>query len=90
MRLMTPPGSFTSMLESQPQPIADPERHVQTWKQVLAWDLAAWTTSHDPPGVGGPPWSGDAIKQAIRESLARTGEDDPTGARLKWNRKRSG
>ncbi len=28
--------------------------------------------------------STDELKAAIRESLARTGEDDPTGARLEY------
>ena len=29
----------------------------------------------------------DLARQAVRESLARSGEDDPTGARLKWTQK---
>ena len=35
----------------------------------------------------GPDMSSDELKQAIRDSLARTGEDDPTGQSLKWNKK---
>ena len=34
--------------------------------------------------------SGADIKAAVRASLARTGEDDPTGQRLAWNRKHKG
>jgi hypothetical protein len=49
---------------------------------VLAWDTRAWTTAHDPPTSCGPDTSGPQLKEAIRASLARSGEDDPTGARL--------
>jgi hypothetical protein len=35
----------------------------------------------------GPDLGGGELKRAIRASLARTGEDDPSGVRLKWNRK---
>jgi hypothetical protein len=52
---------------------------------VLDWDIRAWTTSHNGPTIVGPDLSGAELKQAIRASLAKTGEDDPTGARLKWN-----
>jgi hypothetical protein len=57
---------------------------------VLSWDFKAWTSSHDPPNVCGPELSADEIKQLVREALHRTGEDDPTGAQLKWNVKHKG
>jgi len=85
--MMVPKGSFKSSLEGQPAPIADPAIHAQTWATVLDWDLKAWTSAHDPPTVCGPDLPADEIKQLIRASIHRSGEDDPTGARLKWNRK---
>ena len=88
MKLMMPRGSFRSMYEGMPGPIADSRKHHEEWEAVLAWDLKAWTTSHDPPTICGPGMSGDEIKAAIRASLHRSGEDDPTGARLKYNKKR--
>lgn len=54
---------------------------------VLDWDMRAWTTYHNPPTICGPDLSGPELKEAICASLARTGEDDPTGARLEWNMK---
>jgi hypothetical protein len=80
-------GAFKSLFESQPGPIADPSVHVAEWEEVLGWDIQAWTTCHNPPTIIGPQMSGEEIKAAIRKSLARTGEDDPTGMRLKWTRK---
>jgi len=59
------------------------KKHYEEWQQVLDWDIKAWTTCHDPVAVCGPDFSGAEIKEAIRESLHRTGEDDPSGARLK-------
>jgi hypothetical protein len=85
MKMMMPKGAFKSTLEGQPGPVADSKVHAEEWEAVLAWDIKAWTTSHDPPTICGPDMSGDEIKAAVRESLARSGEDDPTGARLKWN-----
>jgi hypothetical protein len=85
MKMMMPAGAFKSALEGAPAPIADSAKHSQEWEAVLDWDLKAWTSCHDPPTICGPDLSGEQIKAAIRESLARSGEDDPTGARLKWN-----
>jgi hypothetical protein len=85
MSMMMPKGAFKSMLEGMPGPIEDPKKHVEEWEQVLGWDFKAWTSAHDPPTICGPDMNGDDIKAAIRESLHRSGEDDPTGARLKWN-----
>ena len=85
MNMMMPKGAFNSSLEGQPGPIADPKVHAEEWNMVLAWDIRAWTTAHDPPTICGPDMSGPQLKEAIRASLARSGEDDPTGARLKWN-----
>jgi hypothetical protein len=87
MKMMMPKGKFVSNLEGQPGPIADSKIHAAEWEAVLAWDIKAWSSAHNPPTVCGPDLSGDAIKAAIRESLHRTGEDDPSGARLKWNLK---
>lgn len=87
MRIAMPAGSFRSTLEGQPGPIADARIHAAEWQAVLDWDIRAWTSAHDPPTICGPDLPGAAIKQLVRESLARSGEDDPTGARLKWNRK---
>jgi hypothetical protein len=87
MSLMSPKGTFKSMLETQAGPIADPAEHVARWQAVLDWDIKAWTCFHDPPTVCGPDLDGETIKQKIRESLQRSGEDDPTGARLKWTKK---
>jgi|GEM_PF-1926347 len=84
-KMLLKKGQFVSSLEGQPQPIADSKIHLQEWETVLAWDLRAWTSCHNPPTVVGPPLSPKELKEAIRASLARTGEDDPTGARLKWN-----
>jgi hypothetical protein len=83
MKFMMPAGKFVSNLEGMPCPIADPAKHVEEWEMVLAWDMKAWTSAHNPPTVIGPPLSGEELKAAIRQSLARTGEDDPTGKRLK-------
>ena len=85
MDMMMPKGSFKSELEGQPGPIADSKKHLDEWNMVLGWPIRAWTTAHNPPTVVGPDISGDEIKAAIRASLQRSGEDDPTGARLKWN-----
>jgi hypothetical protein len=85
MSMMMPKGAFKSALEGQAAPIADSAVHAATWDRLLDWDIKAWTSPHDPPRVSGPDLDGDAIKQLIRESLQRSGEDDPTGARLKWN-----
>lgn len=82
---MMKPGSFKSLLETQPGPIADPKRHAEAWEAVLAWPIRAWVTAHDPPTVSGPDMAGEEIKNAVRESIHRSGEDDPSGARLKWN-----
>jgi len=87
MSMMMPKGQFVSNLEGMPCPIADPERHIEEWNLVLDWDIQAWTTAHNPPTVCGPALSPDELKTAIRESLHRSGEDDPTGQRLKWNKK---
>lgn len=73
------PGTFKSSMEDNATPIADPALHAATWEHVLSWPICAWTTAHDPPRVCGPDWTGDAIKDAIRASLAKTGELDPTG-----------
>jgi hypothetical protein len=83
--MMMKPGAFRSMLEAAPGPIADSKAHCDAWESVLSWDIGAWTTAHDPPTVCGPDMNGDEIKAAIRASLKRSGEDDPSGARLKWN-----
>jgi hypothetical protein len=83
--MMMPKGAFVSAFESNPAPIADSRAHVEAWNMVLDWDIRAWTTSHNGPTIVGPDLSGAELKQAIRASLAKTGEDDPTGARLKWN-----
>lgn len=83
--MMMPKGSFRSTLEGQPGPIADSKIHAEEWAAVLGWDIKAWTSAHDPPTVCGPNLSGEEIKRLVRESLQRSGEDDPTGARLKWN-----
>ena len=85
MKLMMKPGDFKSTLEGQPGPIADSKLHLEEWELVLTWDIKAWTSAHNPVSICGPDLSGDEIKKAIRESLSRSGEDDPTGARLKWN-----
>jgi hypothetical protein len=85
--MMMPAGSFKSALEGQPGPIADPEVHASTWSAVLDWDIKAWTSCHDVPTVCGPDVDGDGIKELVRASLARSGEDDPTGGRLKWTKK---
>jgi hypothetical protein len=87
MSMMMPKGKFASLFEGQPGPIADSKIHAAEWKMVLDWDLRAWTTAHNPPTICGPDLSGADLKAAIRASIARTGEDDPTGARLKWNMK---
>jgi hypothetical protein len=87
MNMGMPPGSFKSALEMQAQPIADSQKHWDEWQMVLDWDFSHWVTCHDPPQVSGPPGGGEAIKAMIRASLAKSGEDDPTGARLKWNKK---
>jgi hypothetical protein len=87
MALTSPKGSFKSGLEGQAAPIADPAVHAASWRAVLDWDIKAWTSMHDPPTVSGPDMDGESIKQAVRESLKRSGEDDPTGARLKWTKK---
>jgi hypothetical protein len=83
--MMMPKGSFKSTLEGQPGPIADAEIHAAEWAAVLDWNIKAWTSAHDPPTVCGPNLPGDEIKRLVRESIHRSGEDDPTGARLKWN-----
>jgi len=85
--MMMPKGSFKSNLEGQPGPIADSKIHFDEWNMVLDWPIRVWTSAHNPPTVVGPDLSGEQIKQEIRASLARSGEDDPTGARLKWNLK---
>lgn len=86
MKMMMPAGKFVSAMESMPCPIADPAVHAAEWEAVLEWDIRAWTTAHNPVTVVGPPLSGRELKAAIRASLARTGEDDPSGARLKIKR----
>jgi hypothetical protein len=83
--MMMPKGKFVSNLEGMPGPIADSKIHADEWKLVLDWDMRAWTSAHNPPTVVGPDMSGDELKTTIRASLARSGEDDPSGARLKWN-----
>jgi hypothetical protein len=83
--MMMPKGSFKSSLEGQPAPIADSKRHADAWAAVLDWNIKAWTSAHDPPTVCGPNLPGDEIKRLVRESIHRSGEDDPTGARLRWN-----
>lgn len=85
--IMMPKGSFRSTLEGQPGPIADSKLHADAWSAVLDWDIKAWTSAHDPPTVCGPNLPGNEIKRLVRESIHRSGEDDPTGARLKWNLK---
>lgn len=85
MSLMMPKGAFRSMLEGTPAPIADPRVHAEEWQRVLDWPVRAWTSAHDPPTVCGPDLDGEQIKQAVRDSIHKSGEDDPTGARLKWN-----
>ena len=85
MKLMMKPGDFKSTLEGQPGTIADSKLHLEEWELVLAWDIKAWTSAHNPVSICGPDSSGDEIKKAIRESLSRSGEDDSTGGRLKWN-----
>lgn len=87
MRLMMPPGTFKSALELQPAPVVDAAKHAAAWESVLQWDVEAWATAHDPPTVSGPPMSGEEITAAVRASVQRSGEDDPTGARLLYNRK---
>jgi len=86
-KMLMPEGAFVSTFEGMPGPIADSKIHAEEWQMVLDWDIRAWTSSHNPPTVCGPDMSGAEIKTAIRASLARTGEDDPSGARLKWNEK---
>jgi hypothetical protein len=83
--IMMPKGSFKSALEGHPGPIADSKVHADEWAAVLGWEIKAWTSAHDPPTVCGPNLPGDEIKRLVRESIHRSGEDDPTGARLKWN-----
>jgi hypothetical protein len=85
MGLMMPKGKFVSFFEGNPGPVADSKIHAEEWEAVLDWDIRAWTSSHNPPTICGPDMSGTEIKKAVRESLHRTGEDDPTGSRLKWN-----
>jgi hypothetical protein len=85
MSMMMPKGRFVSFFEGQPGPLADSKIHVDEWRMVLGWDMRAWTSAHNPPTICGPDLSGAELKDAIAASLARTGEDDPTGARLKWN-----
>lgn len=87
MSMMMPKGGFKSTLEMMPSPIADPAVHAATWERVLDWDFRAWTSAHDPPGVCGPDLERAELKEQIRASLGRSGELDPTGASLKWNRK---
>jgi hypothetical protein len=87
LKLLLPDGTFKSAFEGQPAPIADSKIHAAEWEAVLDWDIRHWTSCHNPPQVHGPDMSGDDIKAAVRASLARTGEDDPTGQRLKWNKK---
>jgi hypothetical protein len=88
LKFLLPDGAFKSALEGQPAPIADSVVHAAEWEAVLDWDIRHWTSCHNPPQIGGPDLSGDDIKTAVRASLARSGEDDPTGNRLKWNQKR--
>jgi hypothetical protein len=85
MGMMMPKGKFVSWLEGNPGPIADSKIHLEEWEMVLSWDIRAWTSCHNPPAICGPDLNGEQIKEAVRQSLHRTGEDDPTGARLKWN-----
>ena len=87
LKFLIPDGSFKSTFEGQPQPVANSKIHAEEWDAVLDWDIHYWTSCHNPPQICGPEMSGDEIKAAVRASLARTGEDDPTGQRLKWNRK---
>lgn len=82
-------GSFKSAFEGAPAPVADSKIHAQEWEAVLDWDIEYWTSCHNPPRVCGPKLSGADIKAAVRASIARTGEDDPSGARLTWNKKRA-
>jgi hypothetical protein len=88
LKILLPDGSFKSALEGQPAPIADSKIHATEWQAVLDWDIQHWTSCHNPPQVCGPNMGGEEIKAAIRASLARSGEDDPTGQQLKWNKKR--
>jgi len=84
---LLPKGAFDSNLLTQPAPLHDPAEHVRQWETVLAWPFEAWTSFHDRPTICGPDENGAELKRLIRKSLARTGEDDPTGARLIWNKK---
>jgi hypothetical protein len=86
--MMMPKGTFKSSLEDQPGPVADSKVHAASWAAVLDWDIRAWTSAHDPPTVCGPKLPGAEIKRLVRESIHRSGEDDPSGARLKWNLKK--
>jgi len=52
---------------------------------MLSWDIKAWTSAHNPVSIYAADLSRNEIKKTIRESLGRSGEDDPTGGRLKWD-----
>jgi hypothetical protein len=85
--MMFPKGVFKSTYEGPASPIADSAAHWDQWQKVLEWDMKAWTSAHNTPTICGPEMTGDEPKAAIRESLKRSGEDDPSGASLKWNKK---
>ena len=85
MKLMMKPGDFKSNLEGQPSPIADSKLLLEQWELILSWDIKAWTSAHNPVSNYGADLSRNEMKKTIRESLGRSGEDDPTVARLKWN-----
>ncbi|CAM9793859.1 unnamed protein product, partial [Heterosigma akashiwo] len=81
-------GKFNSLYENEPAPFQSIAKHVQEWEMVLGWDFKDWTSSHNPPTVIGPGQAEQlhpaVLKKRIRQSLRRTGEDDPSGRSLKF------
>jgi hypothetical protein len=83
---MTAAERFQSALPETMSWIEDSKIHYETWQKVLSWDISVLVDYHMHPGTCHPQ-TPEGARVLLRQLMAKSGEDDPTGYNLWYNRR---
>jgi hypothetical protein len=89
---MMAPERFQSALPETFSWVQDPKIHYETWQKVLGWEITTLVDYHMDPGTCLQPQNNtnggaSTCRQLIEQLIAKSGEDDPTGYNLWYNRR---